>query len=86
MPANVPSWSKQALGVSLTPQQFLKSPGYQDRVAKSKLQYYFNKYGAAGAAKAWYGGESAARKTSNVKQGAYPSINKYAKSIVSRLG
>lgn len=85
MPSNVPSWSKEALGHSITPQQFLKSPNLQERVARSKLSYYFNKYGAAGAAKAWYGGEGAARRSSNTRQGAYPSINAYASRVTSRL-
>jgi len=85
MPANIASWSKEALGRSITPQQFLKNPNLQERVARSKLSYYFNKYGAAGAAKAWYGGEGAARRSSNSPQGSYPSINAYASKVTSRI-
>jgi hypothetical protein len=85
MPANIASWSKAALGHSVTTQQFLNSPKLQDQIAQSKLRYYYNKYGAAGAAKAWYGGEGAARSTSTRKQGAYPSIAAYAAKVTGRL-
>ena len=66
-------------------QQFLRSPKIQEQVAQHKLLYYFNKYGATGAAKAWYGGEGAARRSSSRKQGAYPSINAYANKVTSRV-
>lgn len=85
MPANVPSWSKDALGHSISTSQFLNSPDLQERVARNKLRYYYNKYGAAGAAKAWYGGEGAARSTSTRRQGAYPSIAAYAAKVTGRL-
>lgn len=85
MPSNIASWSKEALGRSITPQQFLRNPNLQEKVARNKLSYYFNRYGAAGAAKAWYGGEGAARRSSNTRQGAYPSINAYASKVTSRL-
>jgi hypothetical protein len=85
MPANIPSWSKEALGRSITPQAFLRNPRLQERVARYKLRQYYRRYGAAGAAKAWYGGESAARKSSSTRQGSYPSINSYASQVTSRL-
>jgi len=85
MPANIPSWSKEALGRTITPQQFLRNPNLQEKVAQYKLRQYYRRYGAEGAAKAWYGGESAARTSSSVRQGSYPSINSYASQVTRRL-
>jgi hypothetical protein len=84
---NIPSWSKAALGRSISPDEFLRSPQLQEQVARYKLQDYFKKYGAEGAAKAWYGGEGAARKSSNNKNngGKFPSLNSYAQSVVGRM-
>jgi hypothetical protein len=57
MGANIPSWSKEALGVEMTPQQFLADPRAQDAVFKHKFGQYLQKYGPEGAAKAWFAGE-----------------------------
>lgn len=55
--ANVPTWTKEALGHSITPQQFLASPEAQEKVATAKLGQYVNKYGIEGATRAWFAGE-----------------------------
>jgi hypothetical protein len=57
MKANIPSWTKRALGYSLTWQQFRASKAAQDKVAQVILGSYFNKYGAAGAASMWFSGQ-----------------------------
>lgn len=89
MPANIPSWSKSALGRSVTTQQFLKDPKLQEAVARKKLQYYYNKYGAANAAKAWYGGEGSIKRSAGAQSrgqaGGYPSLNSYAAAVTRRL-
>jgi len=86
---NIPSWTQQYLGKSLTPQQFLNRPKAQDKVAMGKLSYYYKRYGPGGAAASWYGGESAAkgwksyRKSNYSDNGtAYPSIYEYVRSIL----
>ncbi|KAB2803302.1 hypothetical protein F9L06_03855 [Brucella anthropi] len=56
MGANVPNWTKSALGYSMTPDEFLKSPSAQDAVFNKVFGGYVNKYGASGAAQAWFGG------------------------------
>jgi hypothetical protein len=86
MPANIASWSKAALGKSITPSQFLKSPQLQEAVARKKLKEYYNRYGAGNAAKAWYGGPGAVKKSGNKSQGAYPTINNYSAAITRRMG
>jgi hypothetical protein len=55
--SNIPSWTKKALGYSMTWQQFRDSPSAQDKVAEVILGGYYNKYGAAGAASMWFSGQ-----------------------------
>lgn len=57
MKANIPSWTKRALGKSMTWQQFRASKSAQDKVARYILGGYYKKYGAAGAASMWFSGQ-----------------------------
>jgi hypothetical protein len=57
MKANIPSWTKRALGHSLTWQQFRASKSAQDAVARTILGGYYKKYGAEGAASMWFSGQ-----------------------------
>jgi hypothetical protein len=57
MKANIPSWTKRALGYSMTWQQFRELQGAQDKVARVVLGGYYKKYGAAGAASMWFSGQ-----------------------------
>ena len=58
---NLASWSRAALGRSVGQAEFLRSPHLQDRVFHHRFGHYVRKYGAHGAARAWLGGEGAAR-------------------------
>lgn len=90
--SNIAAWSKEALGYAITPQQFMANPHLQDQIALFKLGQYYKKYGAKGAAVAWYAGPGAAdawvrnpnAARFNKPQGKFPSINGYANSVVSR--
>lgn len=91
MPGNLggkkSGWDYEALGYDVSPQQFMGSPKIQDAIARYKLQQYFNKYGAWGAAVAWYAGPGAvSRANKDRSQGAYPTIRQYANSILKRMG
>lgn len=44
MPGNLPAWSKEALGYTVTPQQFMANPKLQDAIAKHRLQTIYNQY------------------------------------------
>lgn len=57
MKANIPSWTRQALGYSMTWQQYRDSPAAQDKVAAYMLGNYYKRYGAAGAASMWFSGQ-----------------------------
>jgi hypothetical protein len=58
---NLASWSRAALGRAVSREEFLRSPHLQDRVFHHRFGQYVKKYGAHGAARAWLGGEGAAR-------------------------
>lgn len=45
MEANLPSWSREALGREVSAEQFLNSPDIQDRVATYQMQKLYNKFG-----------------------------------------
>lgn len=53
---NIPQWTKEILGISLTPDQFLKNPEAQEQVFQGKFGQYVQKYGPDGAARAWFAG------------------------------
>jgi hypothetical protein len=91
MPSNLggrkSGWDYEALGYDVTHQQFMSNPKIQDAIARYKLQQYYNKYGAWGAAVAWYAGPGAVSRANKDKsQGAYPTIRQYANSILKRMG
>jgi len=57
MGANIPSWTKEVLGVSMTPEQFLQDQRAQDAVARAKLGGYLKKYGNIDdASSMWFSG------------------------------
>ncbi|HEY6022254.1 MAG TPA: hypothetical protein VIY48_21015 [Candidatus Paceibacterota bacterium] len=82
---NVPGWTKAYYGKSLTPQQFLNNPSAQEAVARGKLQSYFNKYGARGAAAAWYSGNPNMSESTRSQYGG-PSVKSYVDQVISRAG
>ncbi|MGO4353890.1 phage tail length tape measure family protein [Rhizobium sp. RAF36] len=89
MGANVGPWTQQALGYSMTPSAFLASSSAQDAVFQKVFGGYVGKYGASGAAQAWFGGpgsvggNGAARDILGTSGTEY--VNKFNASL-SRLG
>ena len=88
LPSNWPEWAEEAgIGADAP-----RTPENQEIVARFKLGQYYDKYGARGAAIAWYGGEGAlnySEEALNRKQGdngEYPSINEYADEVLGRMG
>lgn len=82
MGANIPSWSRKYYGKTLTPQQYLNNPAAQDAVARGVLQSYFNKYGARGAASAWYSGNPNLANSTASQYGG-PSVKGYVDSVMN---
>jgi len=85
MGANIPSWTRAYYGRALTPQQFLNSPKAQEAVARGKLKSYYNKYGARGAAAAWYSGNPNLDMSTRSQYGG-PSVKSYVDSVIRRAG
>lgn len=83
MGANIPSWTKKHYGKALTPQQFLNNPKAQEAVARGTLKGYFNKYGARGAASAWYSGNPNLHMSTSSQSGG-PSIKGYVDSVLGK--
>ena len=42
MEGNIPAWSKEALGYSITPQQFYNNPALQEKIVAVKMMQYYN--------------------------------------------
>lgn len=56
MGSNIGPWSRDALGRSISPQEFLSSPSMQDRIFDHRFGGYVDRFGPSGAAQAWFGG------------------------------
>lgn len=83
--SNIPEWSRQILGHSITWQQFRDSPKLQEQIVRGKLKRYYDKYGARGAASAWYSGNPSLDQSTKPQPGG-PSIKKYVDDVISRAG
>lgn len=80
-------WDMEALGRDVSYHEFMNSPAIQDEIARYKLGQYLAKYGAAGAAVAWYGGPGAVSNmySKSTQTGGYPSIYSYWQSVLSKM-
>jgi hypothetical protein len=83
MGSNISSWTKTALGVSMTPQQFLNNPAAQDKVAAYYMGQAINNYGTLeDVASVWFSGRPAA-KAGNAKDVNGTTVPNYIKNIQS---
>lgn len=82
--SNIPGWTRTYYGKSLTPSQFLANHAAQDAVARGVLKSYYNKWGARGAAAAWYAGPGNHNldQSTRPQQGG-PSIKGYVDSVIN---
>lgn len=86
MGANIPSWTQQALGQSMSPQQFLASPAAQDAVFNKIFGGYIAKYGnPQDAASAWLTGGPLSRGA-NARDILGTSGSAYVEKFNSALG
>lgn len=96
MPYNVGPWSKEALGRSITPQEFLASRDLQVRIIRHKLAQYFAEgmretgredLAVRWAASAWYSGKGSRYqndKPQATNGRSYPSIASYTLQVLAR--
>ena len=83
MPGNIAGWSQKYMGATWTPQQFLGDPYKQEALAKAVLSDYYTKWGARGAASAWYSGNPALNLNYNSQNGG-PSIGSYVDQVIGK--
>ena len=96
MPANVPSWSREALGYEISQRQFLRDPEKQMIIINSRFKKMMQQQAAAGfagdtlirrVASTWYSGQPGLYNKATPEYSAghrYPSISSYTMSIVGR--
>ncbi|PJR11559.1 phage tail length tape measure family protein [Sinorhizobium meliloti] len=59
---NIGPWSEAALGRRLSSSEFLANPSAQDAIFNHRFGSYVDKFGASGAAQAWFGGPGSVGK------------------------
>lgn len=85
MGKNIPSWTKEALGVSMTPEEFLANPQAQDAVFRVKFGQSVAKYGnPQDAASVWFSGRPVA-EAGNASDGM-TTVPEYVQKFNSALG
>jgi Transglycosylase SLT domain len=94
MPENVPSWTEQCLGQSMTPDAFAADADAQKKTVDCKLKEYLAAAqergesafdGCRSVAAAWYSGDPSL-KDSDAPQAGYPSIKAYTESVCAGYG
>ena len=82
---NIPSWSKEALGRSVSTEEFLSSPGLQDKIALHKMKQYHDKYGTVeDVASLWFSGRTFAN-AGNRKDILGTTVPQYVRNIKNNL-
>jgi hypothetical protein len=85
MEGNLPSWSQEALGRTVTPEQFLADPKLQDSIFDHKFGSYVQQFGPEGAAQAWFAGPGGVGKV-NRKDALGTDVGSYGQKFMSALG
>lgn len=85
MDFNIPSWTKEILGYAMTPAQFLKDVGAQEKVAMAKIGDALKKYGnPADAASVWFSGRPVS-KAGNDSDVTGTTVPQYVKKVLSYM-
>ena len=84
MGENIPQWTRDALGRSMTPAEFLRNPLAQDRVFNHRFGSYVSKYGPGGAARAWFAGEGGMNNP-NARDQFGTSVGSYERQFLKGL-
>jgi hypothetical protein len=84
MGANIPEWSRAAIGRPVTTQEFLANPSLQDTIFKHRFGQYVDKYGPGGAARAWFAGEGGMNNP-NAKDQLGTSVASYERRFLGGL-
>lgn len=86
MPGNLPSWSREALGREVTPEEFLASPEIQDAITRKQMENNLAKYGNADdVASVWFTGRPVA-KAQGDKDVTGTDVNEYVRRFNNAPG
>lgn len=83
MGANIPKWSQEVLGRTMTPRELLADPKAQDAIFDKVFGDYVQKYGEQGAASMWFTGRPDAPGVSDVNGMSGPN---YVQKYMAGLG
>lgn len=87
MGANVPSWTKTALGESMTPEEFLADKEAQDKVARHYFSKALDKYGnPQDAASVWFTGKPLAKTSAQTADITGTTVPKYIQRFNKAAG
>lgn len=83
MGSNIPAWTKEALGRSMTPDEFLNSPEAQEKVFETQFGKSVAKYGnPADAASVWFSGRPLS-KAGNASDVLGTTVPQYAQKFMA---
>jgi hypothetical protein len=87
MGANIPSWTKQALGKSMTPDEFLASPEAQEKVFEDQFTRNVKKYGnLEDAVSVWFSGRPLAQATKAGARDVNMGVGDYVGKVMGGIG
>lgn len=83
---NIPSWTKELLGYSVSTQQFLRDNALQDRVAFQQMSKSFEKFSGSwqDVASVWFSGQPLAK--ARMRSDGYNSTQQYVDKVGNVLG
>lgn len=85
MEGNIGPWTQEVIGRAVSKEEFINSPGIQDKVAEQKLQQSYKKFGTwEDAASVWFTGRPVA-KNQNDNDG-YTTANQYVQNFQTAWG
>jgi type II secretory pathway pseudopilin PulG len=83
---NIPAWTKEVLGVEMTPDEFLADPKAQDEVARAKLGQFLKQTGSPqDAASMWFTGKPLAQGANRTDQNGVSGAQ-YASIATAGMG
>jgi len=85
MEANLPAWSKRALGREVSVDEFMANSDIQDAIFDDRFGGYVEKYGEERAARAWFGGQGNMNSTSGSDAHGRLTIGDYGQDFLSNL-
>lgn len=82
MGANIPDWTKEVLGRSMSPQEFLNDPKAQDAIFDAKFGGMVRQYGSVEkAARAWFTGSPTGKGSDSLGTSADEYVAKFMRAL-----